>query len=236
MTVYMLSDNLIFPHPVLSEPSGLLAVGGDLSVERLLLAYKSGIFPWYSEGDPILWFSPDPRMVLFPNDLYVTKGLKKIIRSGKYDVRFDTCFEDVIKKCSLVPRNGQDGTWITAEMIDGYVELHNQGYAHTVEVFHNGNLVGGLYGVSIGGVFFGESMFHDVTNASKIALYFLVERVKLWGFEFIDSQVPNDHMKSMGCKEIPRPAFLKLLERAMEKETVQGNWGEADIINKPGTL
>lgn len=230
MAVYLLNDNLVFPHPASAEPSGLLAVGGDLSVERLLLAYKSGIFPWYSEGDPILWFSPDPRMVLFPDNLYVTKGLKKIIKSGKYDVRFDTCFGDVIKKCSSQPRNGQDNTWITAEMIDAYVELHNQGYAHSVEVFHNDSLVGGLYGVSIGGTFFGESMFHELSNVSKIALYSLVERTRLWGFEFIDSQVPNDHMKSMGCKEIPRSEFLELLERALDKKTIQGNWGDMDIV------
>ncbi len=227
MTVYLLDDSLIFPHPESAEANGLVAVGGDLRPERLLLAYKSGIFPWFSEGDPILWFSPDPRLVIFPDDLYVSSKLKKIIRSNQFEIKFDTCFKDVIKRCSETDRRGQDGTWITDDMIDAYVALHELGYAHSVEIFHGGCLVGGLYGVSLGGAFFGESMFFEESNASKVALYYLVEKLKSWGFDFIDSQVPNPHMRSMGGKEVSRSEFLVMLEDSLEKhQTKLGRWGE----------
>ena len=220
MTVYLLNDSLVFPDPQDAETNGLLAVGGDLSVDRLLLAYKNGIFPWFSEGDPIMWFSPDPRLVLFLDDLYVSSKLKKIIRSNIFEVKFDTSFQDVITRCSKTDRRGQDGTWITADMVNAYIKLHEEGYAHSVEIFSDGNLVGGLYGVSLGGAFFGESMFSDVSNASKVALHFLVERLRSWDFDFVDSQVPNDHMKGLGGMELERGEFLSLLESSLVKKTI----------------
>ena len=228
MTVYLLDDSLIFPNPENAEPNGLLAVGGDLSAERLLLAYRNGIFPWYSEGDPIMWFSPNPRLVFFLDDLYVSTKLKKIIRSNAYVVKFDSCFEKVIEKCSKTDRKGQDGTWITDEMIDAYIGLHKSGYAHSVETYHKGELVGGLYGLSLGGAFFGESMFFEASNASKVALYQLVERLKSWNFDFIDSQVPNDHMKSMGGKEIGRVRYLQILDASLSKQTKLGSWDQIE--------
>lgn len=225
MTVYLLNDSLVFPDPQDAETNGLLAVGGDLSVDRLLLAYKNGIFPWFSEGDPIMWFSPDPRLVLFLDDLYVSSKLKKIIRSNIFEVKFDTFFQEVITRCSKTDRRGQDGTWITDDMVKAYVKLHEEGYAHSVETFSDGNLVGGLYGVSLGGAFFGESMFSDVSNASKVALHFLVERLRSWDFDFVDSQVPNDHMKGLGGRELERGEFLSMLESSLGKKTILGNWG-----------
>jgi len=225
MTVYLLDDSLVFPNPSHAEKTGLLAVGGDLRVERLLLAYKHGIFPWYSEGDPIMWFSPDPRLIIFFENLYISSKLKKIIRSNIFEVRFDTSFKEVVAQCAKSDRSGQDGTWITDDMIEAYINLYNEGYAHSVETFHEGELVGGLYGVSLGGVFFGESMFFKMSNASKIALYYLVEKLRQWNFDFIDSQVPNEHMKALGGKEVERAVFLNLLESSLEKQTKLGNWG-----------
>jgi leucyl/phenylalanyl-tRNA--protein transferase len=224
MAVYLLDDTLVFPDPMMAEETGLLAIGGDLSVERLLLAYKSGIFPWFSEGDPLMWFSPDPRLIIFLDNLYVSSKLRKVIRSDLYEVRFDTSFVEVIKNCAITNRRGQDGTWITDDMIRAYIRLHEKGYAHSVETFYNGRLVGGLYGVSMGGVFFGESMFFEMSNASKVALYYLVEKLKSWNFDFIDSQVPNDHMKRMGGKEVKRSDFLNLLCDSLQKETKQRKW------------
>ncbi len=224
MPVYFLDDSLVFPHPNLSEPTGLLAVGGDLRIERLLLAYENGIFPWYSEGDPILWFSPDPRLILMPHQLKVSRSLGRVIKSDKFKVKFDTCFEDVIYRCAKIRRKNQDGTWITNEMVDAYVELHEEGFAHSAETFYKGELVGGLYGVSLGAAFFGESMFHLSNSASKVALYYLVQRLESWGFDFIDSQIPTNHMKSLGAKEIDRERFLKMLKQAMIKNTKRGKW------------
>lgn len=224
MTVYLLDDSLIFPNPMLAEDNGLLAVGGDLSVERLLLAYKNGIFPWFSEGDPILWFSPDPRLLIFLDDLYVSTKLKKIIKSKIFEVKFDSSFEDVIRRCALNDRRGQDGTWITQDIVQAYTRLHNEGYAHSVETYHEGELVGGLYGVSLGRAFFGESMFFEMSNASKVALYYLVEKLRSWDFDFIDSQVPNEHMKSLGGKEVRRSVFLNMLESSLNRESKIGSW------------
>lgn len=224
MPVYLLDDSPVFPDPSSSEDTGLIAVGGDLSVERLIQAYRSGIFPWYSEGDPIMWFSPDPRLVIFLDNLYVSGTLKKVIKSGVFEVRFDTAFEEVIKRCAKAERRGQDGTWITDDMIRAYVRLNHEGYAHSVETFHDGELVGGLYGVSLGGVFFGESMFHEMSNASKIALYYLVKKLEDWNFDFIDSQVPNDHMRSLGGVEVRRDDFLRLLGDSLQKKTMRGSW------------
>ena len=228
MTVYLLSDKLIFPHPNMADPNGLLAVGGDLGADRLLLAYENGIFPWYSEGDPILWFSPDPRLVIYPGKMYVSKKLGKIIRAGVFDIRFDTVFEEVIRSCAEVRRSGQNGTWITEDMIDSYIELHELGYAHSVEAFLDGRLAGGLYGVSLGGAFFGESMFHDESNASKVTLFHLARRLAMWDFDFIDAQVPNNHMKSLGGVEVERGKFLLMLEKALRKETRKGAWSKQD--------
>jgi leucyl/phenylalanyl-tRNA---protein transferase len=230
MPVYLLNESLVFPHPMLAEPDGLLAIGGDLSVQRLLLAYSSGIFPWYSDNTPILWFSPDPRLVLSLPDLHVSRRLGKIIRSGKFEVEFDMSFEDVIRSCSAVSRKGQSGTWITEEMTEAYIELHKEGYAHSAETYLDGKLVGGLYGVALGRAFFGESMFHLESDASKVALCCLVERIKDWGFDFIDSQVPNSHMKRMGGKEISRERFLEILKEALKKETLCGSWNDAASI------
>ena len=224
MPVYLLSDEIVFPNPENSDSTGLVAVGGDLSVDRLLLAYKMGIFPWYSEGDPILWFSPDPRMVFFLKDFKPSRSLLKLVNSNKYEVRFDSNFKEVIENCANVPRKNQTGTWITSEMKDAYTKLHDKGYAHSVETYIDNNLVGGLYGISLGGAFFGESMFYFESNASKIAFYSLVEKCKSMNFDFIDSQVSTDHMKKFGALDIPREDFLILLKNTLKNESSVGNW------------
>lgn len=222
--IFLLSDDLIFPDPKLADAHGLLAIGGDLSAERLLLAYENGIFPWYSEDQPILWFSPDPRLVLFPAKIIVSRSLKKTINKKVFDIRFDSNFEEVIVECSKIERKDQDGTWITNDMIDAYIDLHNQGYAHSVEAYFEGSLVGGLYGVSLGGAFFGESMFHTMTDASKVALYYLVDKLKDWDFDFIDSQVVTEHMKNLGAEEITRTKYLELLKNTLKKKAKIGMW------------
>ncbi|HEX9665770.1 MAG TPA: leucyl/phenylalanyl-tRNA--protein transferase [Thermodesulfobacteriota bacterium] len=224
MTVFFLNNSLVFPDPRCAESDGLVAVGGDLRIERLILAYQNGIFPWYSEGYPILWFSPDPRLIMFPDQLRVSRSLRRVINSGVFEVRFDTCFEEAIIKCATVSRKNQDATWITNDMIDAYILMHNEGFAHSVETFYQDKLVGGLYGVSLGGAFFGESMFHLMSNASKVALYHLVEKLKLWGFDFIDSQIATNHMKSLGAGEIDRESFLGVLKSTLKRKTRRGNW------------
>lgn len=224
MTVYFLDSEIRFPDPSEAEPGGLLAVGGDLSPERLLLAYENGIFPWYSEGDPILWFSPDPRMVFLPGDFRFSKTLLKTVSSGKFSVRVDTDFAAVIENCARVGRKGQSGTWITEEMKAAYGKLHELGYAHSFETYLEGMLVGGLYGVSLGGAFFGESMFHLETDASKAALFHLARKCREFGFDFIDSQVPTDHMRTLGGREISRKEFLLALESSLGKKTLRGRW------------
>lgn len=224
MPVYALDDKLIFPDPNLAEESGLLAVGGDLSPERLLLAYSSGIFPWYSEDDPILWWSPEPRMILIPESLKISRSFRQIINKNKFEIKFDTQFKQVISNCSKAPRNDQDGTWITKEMKQAYIKLHKLGFAHSVETYYKDELVGGLYGISLGKAFFGESMFFKRNDASKIALYFLVQKIKEWGFHFIDAQVETEHLKSMGAQLIPRKEFLISLNSALNFPTIQGKW------------
>ena len=224
MTVYFLDSRIRFPDPSEAEPGGLLAIGGDLSPKRLLLAYENGIFPWYSEEDPILWFSPDPRMVFSPGDFRFSKTLIKTASSGEFSVRVDTDFAAVIEGCAQVRRKGQSGTWITEEMKTAYRKLHELGYAHSFEVYSEENLVGGLYGVSLGGAFFGESMFHLETDASKVALFHLARKCWEFGFDFIDSQVPTDHMRTLGGREISRKEFLLALESSVRKKTLRGVW------------
>jgi leucyl/phenylalanyl-tRNA--protein transferase len=213
MSVFQLSEEPVFPRPDLADPDGLLAIGGDLSPQRLIQAYAVGIFPWYSEGSPILWWSPDPRMVLFPEEFKRHKNLRRLVQSGKFTVTMDTDFEDVIKACSRMVREGQEGgTWITQEMRQAYLRLFELGYAHSAECRLDGKLVGGLYGVALGKIFFGESMFHNVTDASKVALWYLVDYLLENNFKLIDVQQDTPHLHSLGARLIPRKDFLKILE------------------------
>ncbi len=229
MPIFRLDERLVFPPPALADPNGILAVGGDLRPERLLLAYSMGIFPWYSDGMPILWHSPDPRMVLTPATLHEGRSLRKVMRKRPYDIRLDTAFADVIEACAETPREGQDGTWITDDMKEAYIDLHRRGLAHSAEAWHGERLVGGLYGVSIGGVFYGESMFAHAPDASKIAFVTLVHQLAGWGIELIDCQVHTDHLASLGAEEWPRAAFLDALDRVVRQPTRKGRWrlGEA---------
>ncbi len=221
-------SDIIFPDPELADEEGLLAYGGNLEVGTLLHAYSLGIFPWYNDDTPILWWSPDPRMVLFPDKFRLSKSLNQKIRKKVFTVKFDTCFAKVIKSCAVVPRKNLSGTWINAKMQKAYLRLHEAGYAHSAEIFYNGKLAGGLYGISIGKVFFGESMFHLVTDASKVALYFLVNRLKRLDFAFIDVQQSTQHLRSLGAEEIPRKEFIVLLKQAIRAKTIKGKWNEPD--------
>ena len=207
--LYQLSKSIWFPSHDESDKDGLIAIGGDLSVERLLHAYRSGIFPWFNEGQPLLWWSPDPRMILFPKNFKVSKSLKKTINSSRFDVLVDTSFNNIIRQCQEDPRFGQSGTWIDDEMVKAYTNLHKEGYAHSYEVFENGELVGGLYGVALGEVFFGESMFSLVSNASKVAFAFLLQNSH---YQLIDCQVENRHLESLGAYNIPRDLFMQQLK------------------------
>ena len=224
MTVFQLDSRIVFPHGDLAGKGGLLAVGGDLSARRLLLAYSQGIFPWPHDDMPLMWFCPDPRMVLRPGDVHVGRHLRARLRRGRDEVRFDGDFDGVIAACSAVPRPGQDGTWITDAMIDAYRGLHDLGLAHSVEVRRDGELVGGLYGVSLGGAFFGESMFSVAPDGSKVALVALAQRLAAWGFPFIDCQMETEHLHRMGARPWRRPRFLKALEDALQLPTRQGSW------------
>lgn len=212
MPVYRLSDQPVFPSPELAEPNGLLAFGGDLSPARLLLAYSSGIFPWYNAGEPILWWSPDPRCIFEPKSLRISGSLKKLLRRGVFSVTFNGAFRSVITACAEIPRQGE-GTWIDRDMLEAYCILHDLGYAHSVECWQDGELVGGLYGVCLGRCFFGESMFHRAANASKVALAVLAEKLQERHFELIDGQLPNPHLESLGAREISRSDFLQRLRR-----------------------
>lgn len=223
MSIYRLIEEVIFPHPKLAREDGLLAVGGDLSPERLLLAYSNGIFPWYSEEEPILWWSPDPRFVLFPEEIKISKSMEKLIKKGTYKVTYDTCFREVIYNCGKL-REEKEGTWITAEMLEAYCELHELGYAHSVEIWYEGELVGGLYGVSLGKCFFGESMFSKMSNTSKMALIILAKDLLEKNFLLIDCQVYTKHLESMGAVEIPRVEFLKLLKKGLSNDTLKEKW------------
>lgn len=226
MAFRLFQKTLSFPDPEEADDSGLLAVGGDLSVERLKLAYSKGIFPWYEEGMPVLWWSPDPRMVLFPDKMIVSHSLRQTLKKDLFTITYDTCFEEVVEQCSSTPRAVQEGTWITGDMKNAYNKLHKAGYAHSAETWHNGQLVGGLYGVALGRAFFGESMFHRMTNASKVALYFLLEKLRSMSFEIIDAQVYTNHLESLGGELLPRTVFLELLQKALEKPSLTGRWTE----------
>lgn len=224
MPVFRLGEEPVFPPPDYADASGLLAVGGDLSSERLLEAYRLGIFPWYAEDQPILWWSPDPRFVLELEEFHVSRSLRRAQRKGGFQVTLDRAFEEVITACAAVPRHGQSGTWITPEMQEAYINLHGLGYAHSMETWFEGELVGGIYGVSLGRAFFGESMFHRMTDASKIALAALVEKLRTWDFHFLDAQMTTEHMLSLGAREMPRRIFLKRLRAALAQPTRRGRW------------
>jgi leucyl/phenylalanyl-tRNA--protein transferase len=208
----------------LKEPNGLLAAGGDLSPERLLQAYRQGIFPWYSPGQPLLWWSPDPRMVLFPRELKVSRSLARRLRKDDYEIRFNTSFRQVMLHCALTERPGQDGTWITADILEGYCRLHALGYAHSVETWIQGELVGGVYGVAIGKMFCGESMFHHATNASKLAFVHLVRRLQADGFGMLDCQMKTDHLASLGAREISRDEFSQRLSELVHSTHPPAQW------------
>lgn len=209
-----------FPHTsnALTEPNGLLAAGGSLSIEFLISAYSQGIFPWFSHDQPILWWSPSPRMVVNPNDVHFGRSLKKLARKAPFKITCDTCFSNVIDACSDIDRPDQEGTWITDEMRDAYINMHQAGYAHSIEAWREGELVGGLYGIAIGGAFFGESMFSKVSGASKIAFATLVEQLKEWGFSLIDCQIHTAYLESFGAHEIERNIFEEKLRNALSFE------------------
>ncbi|KIA95321.1 leucyl/phenylalanyl-tRNA--protein transferase [Pedobacter kyungheensis] len=208
MFFQLLADDPAFPDPALAEDDGLLAVGGDLSMERLLIAYSNGIFPWFSEDDPILWYSPHERCVIYPDKIKISKSMKQVLKQGIFKVTLNQAFKEVILNCATAPRKGQDGTWITTEMQEAYLRLHENGYAHSVEVWQDDKLVGGLYGLKVNRVFCGESMFSQVSNASKTALIFLSEL----NIELIDCQLPNDHLMSLGAEMISRERYMEMLQ------------------------
>jgi leucyl/phenylalanyl-tRNA--protein transferase len=211
--MFYLSSSLFFPPVYEANYDGILAIGGDLSPERLLLAYKSGIFPWFEEGEPITWWSPDPRMVLFLDELIVSKSMRNILNRNSFTVTFNQNFRDVISNSQNIKRDGQDGTWITNDMIVAYCKLHELGVAKSVEVWQDDELVGGLYGLDLGHVFCGESMFSKVSNASKVAFISLVSHLKATNYKLLDCQVYNPHLESLGCREIERDAFIKILKK-----------------------
>jgi leucyl/phenylalanyl-tRNA---protein transferase len=211
MTIWLSPNDMYFPHPESADSEGIIAIGGDLSPKRLLLAYSMGIFPWYNDEEPILWWSPDPRMVLFPNDLKIAKSMRPYFNQEKFKVTYNIDFQQVMKNCMQANREGQYGTWINLDMINAYTQLHRLGYAHSVEVWQEGDLVGGLYGIAIGRVFFGESMFTKVSNASKFGFISLVKKLKDLGFWLIDCQQETRHLGSLGARPIPRADFCDIL-------------------------
>jgi leucyl/phenylalanyl-tRNA--protein transferase len=219
MPVFQLHREIEFPPVELAEPDGLLAVGGDLGHERILAAYRLGIFPWYSEGSPILWWSPDPRLVLLPEELKVSRSLERLLRKEVFEVTFDAAFHDVVTSCAEVHHGDDGGTWITDEMAEAYTDLHRRGHARSVETWQDGELVGGLYGLAMGDAFFGESMFARRSNASKVAFVQLVRKLAAEGCRLIDCQITTEHLVSFGAREVPREEFLALLEEAVGKES-----------------
>lgn len=224
MLTWLQRDSLSFPplSKALREPNGLLAAGGDLSADRLIQAYRHGCFPWYQEGQPVLWWSPDPRTVLFPHELHISRSLLKVLRQARYQVTFNQAFAAVIQACAA-PREYTDGTWITTDMQQAYLELHKRGIAHSVEVWRNGELVGGLYGLAMGQLFFGESMFSRADNASKVGFATLVEHLKTWNFVLIDCQMPTEHLHSFGARAITRADFSGYLKCYLDQPS-NANW------------
>lgn len=223
MPIFRLVDEIIFPPVHLTSESGILAIGGDLSPGRLLEAYRQGIFPWYSEGDPIFWWSPDPRFILFLDELRVSRSMKKVLRHNVFRITYDHSFREVVEYCRIVQRK-KKGTWITHEMLEAYCILHTLGFAHSAEAWHGDKLVGGIYGVSIGRCYFGESMFSFMSNASKAALIHLVRTLKELKFEFLDCQVHTAHLESLGARYVSRDEFLNLLNTGLTHGTLRGNW------------
>lgn len=234
MPVFQLTNDSVFPPVHWATKIGLLAVGGDLSFRRLLDAYRHGIFPWYSEAEPILWWAPDPRFVLFPEELKVSRSMRQFLKKDLLRITYDLNFADIIAACRK-PRPQQEATWITPEMQAAYIRLHEMGYAHSVEARQGDVLVGGLYGVSLGRCFFGESMFSAVSNASKAALIDLAGRLKILGFSLIDCQVHTAHLESLGGRHIPRREFMVLLKKALMSETLRGNWSEHRAFRNAGS-
>lgn len=228
MPIYWLTDDpKLFPHHDYATEEGILAAGGDLSSERLLNAYSNGIFPWFNPGDPIIWWSPDPRFVLFPKDLKVSKSMRPYFNQNKFKVTYDQCFREVITACKIHKRERQSGgTWITDDMVEAYCNLHQEGYAHSVEVWQDDTLVGGLYGVALHKCFFGESMFSNVSNASKFALISLVRQLEAFDFQLIDCQQETKHLESLGAQAIPRTEFLAYLYKNAAEPTITGNWSK----------
>lgn len=224
MPIHMLTSELRFPPPEGASAEGIVAIGGDFRPERLLLGYAQGIFPWPSEGLPLLWFSPDPRFALRPSEAHIPRSLRKRLRKAPFEVRFDSAFSEVIRACAGISRPGQRGTWITHDLVEGYEALHARGYAHSVEAWHEGRLVGGLYGVALGKAFFGESMFALEPDASKCAFSYLLAQLVAWDFKLVDCQVHTEHLERFGAVEWSRKAFLEALRNALEAETRMGPW------------
>ena len=224
MTIYRLFEEPVFPDPEEADSDGLLAVGGDLSPQRLLTAYANGIFPWYADDSPILWWSTSPRLVILPSEFHLPRSLRRTINKGTFSFTMDTRFEAVIRRCACCPRPEQEGTWIVNDMVEAYILLHELGYAHSVEAWQDGKLVGGLYGVSLGSVFYGESMFYNVPDASKAAFAVFVEQLIRWDFSLIDCQQTTNHLLRFGAKEIQRFRFLAMVREAMDTPTREGAW------------
>ena len=224
MKIPLLPEQPIFPDPRLADAEGLVGLSQDISPERLLAAYQNGIFPWFEEQGFFFWFSPDPRMVLYAEDLTIHKSMRPYLNQNKFTVSFDCAFETVIKACAAAERKGQESTWIAQSFIDPYTELHRQGFAHSVEVWQHGTLIGGLYGISLGGCFFGESMFSKMPNASKFGFIKLVQWLQKKGIDFIDCQVYTEHLASLGAKEMVREDFLEELKIRLKQQTISGKW------------
>ena len=233
MPIYQLIPKInLFPPTEEAEDDGLLAFGGDLTKERLLAAYQRGIFPWYEVGQPILWWSPDPRLVLIPDELKISRSLRKVLRKEQFEICFDSAFQEVIKSCADVRIRQGEGTWIIPEMQQAYTELHQEGFAHSVESWLDGKLVGGLYGISIGQCFFGESMFSTVNDSSKVALVALSEFAQQKGIKLIDCQMTTPHLLRLGAREIKREVFLKMLKEYLESPTIKGPWHKCPVSLK----
>ncbi len=229
MPVFLLTQDLVFPNPMHADEQGLLAVGGDLSMDRLLLAYESGIFPWYNDDQPLLWWSPDPRCVLQPSEVKVSKSMRNVLNRADFEVTADQAFPEVIRAC--MDTRKREGTWLNEDMVSAYINLHRLGIAHSIEVWRGDALVGGLYGLSLGNLFFGESMFSKANNMSKVAFICLARGLERWGMPLIDCQVENDHLISLGAQAMPRAEFLEHLRRGMEAPTRLGSWSDATVFH-----